>query len=159
MSDWFVLNAKDAQWVDGSFGKYCSFETDGERFPQMGFNLNVLAPGEPMTIYHREDGQEAFLVLDGECTLVVEGEERPLRRWDFFHCPPGVAHAIVGAGERPSLVLAVGSRLHGDGCVYLADQVARAHGAAPEADTANWDEAYASHRSDESAYQEGWLPE
>lgn len=158
MSDWFVVNARDAPWLDTSMGKFCSFEVDGERFAQMGFNLNVLAPGEPMAMYHREDGQEAFLVLDGECTLIVEGEERPLRRWDFFHCPPQVPHVIVGAGDRPSLVLAVGSRMNGRGVFYPADPVAQKHGAALAADTADPKEAYAGHTIEKAAYQEGWLP-
>ncbi|MDE3189783.1 MAG: cupin domain-containing protein [Acidobacteriota bacterium] len=158
MSGWFVVNARDADWLDTTMGKFCNFEPGGERFAQMGFNLNVLAPGEPMAMYHREDGQEGFLVLDGECTLVVEGQERPLVKWDFFHCPPRVAHVIVGAGERPALVLAVGSRMHGSGIVYPADPVARRHGAAPAADTSDPKEAYAGHRIEKARYQEGWLP-
>jgi glyoxylate utilization-related uncharacterized protein len=27
-------------------------------------------------------------VLYGEALLLVEGQERPLRQWDFVHCPP-----------------------------------------------------------------------
>ena len=158
MRDWFIVNARDAPWADTSMGAFCNFEVDGDRFRQMGFNLNVLAPGEPMSMYHREDGEEAFLVLEGACTLIVEGQERPLRKWDFFHCPPRVAHVIVGAGDRPALVLAVGSRMHGDGGAYLADPVAAAYGAAPAADTEDAREAYAGHRIEKTAYQEGWLP-
>ncbi len=158
MSDWFIVNARDAPWLDTTMGKFCSFEPDGERFAQMGFNLNVLAPGEPMAMYHREDGQEAFLVLDGECTLIVEGEERPLRRWDFFHCPPQVPHVIVGAGDRSSLVLAAGSRMNGRGVFYPADPVAQKHGAASAVDTAEPKEAYVGRTIEKAAYQEGWLP-
>jgi len=159
MSDWFVLNARDAQWYDTDLGTFCSFEADGERFGQLGFNLNVLDPGEPMAMYHREDGQEAFLLLDGECTLIVEGEERPLRKWDFFHCPPQVAHVIVGAGDGPSIVLAVGSRMHGRSVFYPAEPAALKHGAASAADTADPKEAYAGHTIEKASYQEGWLPE
>lgn len=159
MTDWFVVNARDAEWYDSDLGKYCAFEPKDERFGQMGFNLNVLAPGEPMAMYHREDGQEGFLVLDGECTLIVEGEERPLRRWDFFHCPPQVAHVIVGAGERPALVLAVGSRMHGRGLFYPAEPAAQKYAAAPAVGTADPKEAYAGHTIEKAAYQEGWLPE
>lgn len=56
------------------------------------------------------DDQEDFLVLAGEALAIVEGEEHPLRRWDFVHCPPGTSHVIIGAGEGPCLVLAVGAR-------------------------------------------------
>jgi uncharacterized cupin superfamily protein len=161
---WFVLNAKDARWLDGDLGKYTGFEgKDAAHFPQLGINLNVLNPGEPMTVYHRENAQEDFLVLAGECTLIVDGEERPLRRWDLFHCPAGVDHAIVGAGSGPSLVLAVGARTgsEDDGLVYPADPVAQKHRAGVAQETSNALEAYASVRPSFvwGAYKEGWLPE
>ena len=156
---WFVLNARDAEWVDCALGKYCGFEAKDDRFEQLGVNLNLLQPGEPMTMYHRENAQEDFLVLDGECLLIVEGEERRLRRWDLFHCPPGVAHAIVGAGDGPSLVLAVGARRgENDGLVYPADPVARKHGAGVAAETTSPKEAYAGVAFERGPYQEGWLP-
>ena len=104
---WFVLNAKDARWLDGELGKYTGFEGPDSRFPQLGININVLAPGEAMTMYHRENAQEDFLVVAGECVLIANGVERPLARWDLFHCPAGVDHAIVGAGSGPSIVVAV----------------------------------------------------
>ncbi len=155
---WFVLNARDARWLDGDLGAYCGFEAKDARFPQLGINLNVLEPGQPMTMYHRENAQEDFLVLVGECVLVVDGEERPLRQWDLFHCPPGVPHAIVGAGEGRSLVLAVGARTGGeDDLFYPADPTAQRHGAAPEADTADPKEAYARFSFRWGRYTEGWL--
>ena len=98
---WFVLNAREARWQDeGPLGVMCFFEGD-VAFPQLGINLNVLEPGQPMCMYHWEADQEDFLVLSGEALLIVEGEERPLRAWDFVHCPPGTKHVIVGAGEGP----------------------------------------------------------
>ena len=119
-------------------------------------------PGEPMTMYHREDAQEDFLVLAGECMLIVDGEERPLKRWDLFHCPAGVDHAIVGAGDGPSLVLAVGARTgdEDDGLVYPADPVAQKHGAGrrPRRRAARTRRTRGS-RSARPRYQEGWLPE
>ena len=106
---WFVLNAREARWRDyGPLGFSCSFE--GKRsFKQLGFNVNVLPRGASLGLYHRENRQEGFLVLAGECLLIVEGETRPLRAWDFFHCPGGTAHMIVGAGDEPAVVLGVGA--------------------------------------------------
>ena len=71
----------------------CSFESEyGEpavEFPQLGINVTVLEPGQA-TLYHAESSQEAFIVLSGECRLLVEDDERLLRPWDFFHtCPRG----------------------------------------------------------------------
>jgi uncharacterized cupin superfamily protein len=157
---WFVLNARDARWLEGELGKYCPFEGKEARFAQLGINVNVLAPGEPMTMYHRENAEEDFLVVAGECVLVVEGEERPLRPWDLFHCPPGVAHAIVGAGEGSAVVVAVGARTGQEdgGLVYPADPVAQRYGAGVETETSSPQEACARFSFDWRGYEDGWLP-
>ena len=106
---WFVLNAREARWLQRD-GKSASCEFEGEReFPQVGIFLRVLAPGAPIAMYHWEADQEDFLVLSGEALLIIEGEERPLRQWDFVHCPPETKHIIVGAGDGPCVVLAVGA--------------------------------------------------
>jgi len=159
---WFVLNLRDAEWkhADGR-GAVCLALDDFEdlrRPVQYGINPFVLMPGEPMSMYHWEGDQEAFLVLSGEAVLVVEGEERPLRAWDFFHSPPGTKHVIVGAGGGPCVVIAVGSRQH-DELGFPADEVARLHGAGVETDTTDGDVAYANVPPRErSPYREGWLP-
>jgi uncharacterized cupin superfamily protein len=157
---WFVLNARDARWLEGALGEYCGFEGPEARFAQLGINLNRLEPGEAMAMYHREDAQEDFLVLAGECMLVVEGEERPLRRWDLVHCPAGTAHVIVGAGEGPSLVLAVGARTGEEehGLVYPVDPAARRHGAGVATETTEPRDAYEGISFRWRAYEEGWLP-
>ena len=86
---WFVANARDSRWyyVEGR-GAFCDFEGEQE-FEQVGVNLQALMPGDAMAMYHWEADQEDFLVVAGEAVLIVEGEERPLRAWDFVHCPPG----------------------------------------------------------------------
>src|SRR4051812_34082149 len=112
---WFVLNARDATWYErGPRGRVCDFE-EGQLWEQLGVNLFVLGPGNPMSMYHWEADQEDFLVLHGEAILIAEGEERPLRTWDFVHCPRNMSHTIVGAGDGPCLVVAVGARQHQEG--------------------------------------------
>src|SRR5215204_563194 len=96
-----------------TFGSGCGFESQEFEFPQLGINLRVLEPGEPNGLYHSENQQEAFLVLSGECGLLVEGEERLLRPWDFFHSPAGTEHIVVGAGARPCVILMAGVLLAG----------------------------------------------
>lgn len=157
---WFVLNARESRWRDyGPLGVGCNFE--GKRpFKQLGINVNVLRPGEPLGLYHRENHQEAFLILRGECLLIVEGEERPLEAWDFFHCPAGTEHVIIGAGSDPAVVLAVGGRGGRKGLVYPAGPTALAHGAAVEKETTEYSEAYARlPASARVPYRDGWLPE
>ena len=137
---WFVLNARDARWRHAE-GRpaVCLFEGEPE-FPQVGINLNVLGPGEPMAMYHWEADQEDFLVLAGEALLIVEGEERPLRQWDFVHCPAGTKHVVVGAGSSPSVVLAIGARDRSTGPGwggYSVDEAAIRHGAGVEQETSD----------------------
>ena len=158
---WFVLNAKDARWLSGSFGAYCPWEGKNEaKFPQLGINLNVLEPGVPMAMYHRENEQEDFLVLAGECLAVVEGEERPLRPWDLLHCPAGTSHVVIGAGTGPALVLAVGGRADAEesGLVYPADPTAQELGAGVAEETKDPAVAYEGMQHEWGTYKEGWLP-
>jgi uncharacterized cupin superfamily protein len=108
---WFVVNVRDAEWwTSETLGSGCGFESREFWFPQLGINLSVLEPGEPNALYHSESQQEAFLVLFGECRLLVEGEERLLRPWDFFHSPAGTEHIFVGAGDGPCVILMAGAR-------------------------------------------------
>jgi uncharacterized cupin superfamily protein len=116
---------------------------DVHRFPQLGITLAVLEPGKPSTLYHFEANQEDFLVLGGECVLLVEGGERPLQAWDFVHCPPGTAHSFVGRGDRPCVLLAVGARTADKHTVYPDSDVARSHGAGAETETDSPHDAYA----------------
>jgi uncharacterized cupin superfamily protein len=159
---WFVLNAKNSRWyhADGR-PAFCDFEGDAE-FSQLGINVTVLGPGQPMAMYHWEADQEDFLVLSGEAVLIVEGEERPLRAWDFVHCPPNTKHVIVGAGDTPCVVLAVGARDKSvdnpDWGGYTIDEVALRHGAGVEQETNEPQEAYAGlTRRQPTSYRSEWL--
>jgi uncharacterized cupin superfamily protein len=158
---WFVVNAKDARWRDdGPLGKLTFFEGNEATFAQLGINVGVLEPGQPMAMYHYEHDQEGFLVAAGEALLIVEGEERPLRAWDFVHCPPGTRHVIVGAGNGPCAIVAVGSRTAGeDWGAYVVDEAALRHGAGVETETTKSAEAYARFPEGRfTRYQDGWLP-
>jgi uncharacterized cupin superfamily protein len=159
---WFVLNAREARWraAEGR-GAYSVLEGEPE-FSQVGIHLVALEPGDAMAMYHWEADQEDFLVLAGEALLIVEGEERPLRRWDFVHCPPETKHVIVGAGTATCLVLAVGARDRSTGPGwggYPVEEAALRHGAGVERETTDAEEAYARvPRRRPSRYREGWLP-
>lgn len=160
---WFVLNARDTRWrAAKGRGSYAIFEGE-EEFPQVGIHLVALGPGEPMTMYHWEADQEDFLLLAGEGLLIIEGEERPLRQWDFVHCPVGTNHAIVAAESSPCLVLAVGARERSVGPgwgAYTVDEAALRHNACVVEETSDAKKAYAALGPRKPvAYREGWLPE
>ncbi len=166
-SGWFVVNARDARWWARPGRQSISFtgKTEWEAdtfFPMLGVQLAVLEPGEPNSLYHWETETEAFLVLSGEALLIVEGQERPLRQWDFVHCPPKTKHVIIGAGDGPCVVLAMSSRQNqafGPYGEYVADEVARKHGASPPEtaqDVADADGPWSP--SEPARYRDGWLP-
>src|SRR5260370_36582161 len=111
MNEPFVMNVADAPAFGFSRGAtIIDFEADDTPWPDTGVNVQIMQPGQPNGRYHSEPVQEDFLVLQGECIVILEGEERPLRRWDFLHCPAGTEHIFVGAGDGPCAVLMIGPR-------------------------------------------------
>ena len=138
---WFVVNAREAAWLgQPDFGARCVFEAgtpvlrqrpdlEVRQFGQVGIALAVVTPGQPSGLYHAESEQEDFLVLAGECLLVIEDDERRLRAWDFLHCPPGTNHVFVGAGDVPCVILMVGHRSRARTIRYPRSDVALRHGA------------------------------
>ena len=163
---WFVVNARDARWIrrpgrgnNLPLTGWTEFEAE-TYFPQLGMALIRIEPGEPNAMYHWEADQEDFLVLAGEALLIVEGQERPVRQWDFVHCPPRTNHIFVGAGDGPCLILAVGAREHqtGDWGAYTVDEAALRHGAGVKVETSD-SSAYGEFaKSEPTRYREGWLP-
>ena len=142
---WYVLNATEAVWrALPGWGRAVNFEPEEPRFAEFGINVQVLEPGEPNCRYHAEDQQEDFLVLSGECLLIVEGEERRLGPWDFVHCPPGTEHIFVGAGNGPCVIFMAGARTNPRDTVYPRSEVALRHGAGVEAETTKSSEGYAA---------------
>jgi uncharacterized cupin superfamily protein len=163
---WFVMNAREAPWIDregrGAVSRFEGFENEAD-FSQLGINIRVLGPGEPMSMYHWEADQEDFLVISGEAMAIVEGEERPMRPWDLLHCPAETNHVIVGAGDGPCIIVAVGARDKSvdspDWGGYPVDEAALRHGAGVEKETSDAEEAYARFKDGEAArYRDGWLP-
>jgi uncharacterized cupin superfamily protein len=156
---WFVRNVRDMEWSERPGRGFVAEFLAGD--DQFDVNLFVLGPGEPMSMYHWESDQEGFLVLSGEALLIVEDEEHPLRQWDYFHCPAPVPHTIVGAGDRPSAILALGARDHQRGPDwggYPLSDVAMKHDASAEEETTDADVAYARFPDREPAeFREEWL--
>ena len=141
---WFVVNAAESVWVgNDKFGAATLFEDPANRFEQLGINIHVLQPGQPACHYHAETEQEDFLVLSGECTLLVDGKTLALSQWDLFHCPPGTNHVFVGAGDGPCAILMTGVRSKRGKVHYPRSRVALAHDAGVKKATSNPRESYA----------------
>ncbi len=165
---WFVVNARETRWFDNP-GRGASVPLTGYDeyeaetfFPMLGLSVRVVSPGEPTGVYHWETEQEDFLVLSGEGVAILEGQERPLRQWDFVHCPPGTKHAFAGAGDAPFVLLCASSRQFqkdGPWGVYVADETAARYGASSPEDTQE-NEVADTNFGDPvpTRYRHGWLP-
>jgi len=157
---WFVVNARDSRWVHhDELGSAVVFESHDHRFPHYGVNIQVLQPGQPNCMYHGEEAQEDFLVLWGECLVLIEDEERRLQQWDFVHCPSWTEHVFVGAGDGPCGILMIGARNAGDGLLYPVNELARSHDAGVEVETPDGDVAYARFSPVVEGPYRGDLPE
>lgn len=154
---WFVVNVSEGAWVTSpAFDSECVFEGPGALFKDVGVGLAVLAPGRSNGLYHREmHNQEDFLVLSGECLLLIEGEERALKAWDFVHCPPGTDHIFVGAGDGPCVIFMVGVRKD-DAIVYPRSELALRHGAGVEVEALSPKDAYAQYPRWQPGGAENW---
>lgn len=154
---WFVLNARDVSWTTSEErGQDTNFEGEQE-WTELGFRIQVIAPGQ-RGLYHGERGQEDFLVVSGECVLVIEGQERRLKPWDFVHCPPWTKHVFIGAGDEPCVIVMTGSRANGFEVVYAVSEVAGRYDASVLEETSKPRDAHARWGPERlSAYQEGWL--
>ena len=105
---WFVVNARELRWYESEGrGRFSNFGGDTV-FDQLGSGSRSSAGTADVDVW--ENDHEDLLVLSGEATLIREGLERPLRQWDFVHCPPYTEHTIVGGS---CVVLGVGSRERG----------------------------------------------
>lgn len=158
---WFVLNLGDSFAVHNEEKGPTVYPLEPREagFREFGVNVRVLSPGQPACLYHAENQQEGFFVLAGECTLLVEEQERPLRQWDYFHCPAGTRHVIVGAGDGPCAVLMIGAR-RGDEeeLLYPVSDLAAGYGASATKETANPEEAYADWPGEWKPVRLPWPP-
>jgi uncharacterized cupin superfamily protein len=155
---WFVLNLADARWMRSEVaGQWSDFEPP-ERFGGYGIGVHVLQPGQPNGKYHAENVQEDFLVLSGECILIVEDEKRHLKTWDFFHCAPGTHHIIVGAGDGPCAILMTGARGEGKKLHYPVSEVAGRYGASAPEETDAPPVAYSDWDGEFTPVRATWPP-
>jgi uncharacterized cupin superfamily protein len=156
---WFVVNAKDVRWQETSNFATSNLGGEGTDFAQVGIGIDYLGPGQPLSAHHWEADQEDFLVIAGSGSVVIEGEERPLRQWDFVHCPPGTAHTLVGG---PMVIVSVGARERSRQSpdawgMYVPDPLAAKYGASVEAETSDPRVAYADWERAAHAPYGGWL--
>jgi uncharacterized cupin superfamily protein len=159
MSDSFVLNIADATAIEHPVtGVTIDVAPPDAVFRDTGINVQVLSPGQPSCKYHSESVQEDFLVLGGECLLLLDGVERPLRAWDFVHCEPDAAHVFVGAGNGPCWILQIGARREGQTLHYPVNELAAQYGASSPEPTSEGRVAYSDWHHGATEVAAPWPP-
>jgi len=73
-----------------------------------GMNLIVLQSRQRGRIHSHDLQEEVYLVLEGELTLVVEGDEHTLGRGQLVRVPPHVRRQLVNRGTVRLMLLALG---------------------------------------------------
>ena len=73
MDEPLIINIADAPALSHSRrATLVKLEPDDVRWPDTGINVQVMQPGQPNCRYHSEPVQEDFLVLYGECILILD---------------------------------------------------------------------------------------
>ncbi|MBI5105262.1 MAG: cupin domain-containing protein [Solirubrobacterales bacterium] len=89
----------------------------GERFQTLrrelgvtafGINLITLQPRERGRIHAHERQEEVYVVLEGELTLGIEGEELGYAAGTAVRVPPAIRRQLVNRGPGRVVVLALG---------------------------------------------------
>ena len=98
---------------------FTSLDRDsGERFQTLrrelggssfGINFIMLQPGQRGRVHAHERQEEVYLVLGGELTLIVEGEEHLLGPDRAARVGPTVRRQLVNRGPEKVVMLAVGA--------------------------------------------------
>ena len=74
-----------------------------------GMNLVEIPPGERIPEHDEteRDQEEVFIVLDGTPTIVVDGEDHPMRAGTFVRLDPEPRRTVRNDGEAAAKVLIV----------------------------------------------------
>ncbi len=140
---WHILNAAECRWYKSEKFGWASDFAGEKKWEHLGAHIHIVQPGQPACHYHSEGDQEDFFVLSGEGKVIIEEEEIPLKQWDFVHCPPGVRHVFVGAGDGPCVILMMGTRSKEEEILYPRSEAAAKHGASVKDDTPDPKVSYA----------------
>jgi len=95
------------------------YDTTGARLAKgtaarkLGASIDVLAPGKRGCPYHFHYAQEEmFIVLEGEGTLRVAGEQLAVKAGDVVFIPPGpeYPHQFINTSDAPMKYISISTR-------------------------------------------------
>lgn len=74
-----------------------------------GINQMVLQPGQRSRIHRHKRQEEVYLVLEGQLSLIVEGEESTLSAGELIRVAPAIRRQLINRGPDRLLLLALGA--------------------------------------------------
>lgn len=95
-----------------------SLESDGELFRQIrrelglesfAVNLLTLRPRQRLRVHRHAHQEEAYIVLEGELTVIVEGDPRVLRPGEIAAVRPETKRQLTNPSGERVVVLAIGA--------------------------------------------------
>ena len=93
---------------------------------KLGYNITEIPPGATgFPMHNHRVNEELFFILEGSGEARFGDERLPLRKGDFFACPPGdqsAAHQIINTGSVPLRYLSVSTMIYPDICEYPDSQ-------------------------------------
>lgn len=73
-----------------------------------GINLLTLAPGRRLRVHLHEHQEEVYLVVEGELTLIVDGDPHVLGVGDLARVAPRARRQLTNPSSSRTVVLALG---------------------------------------------------
>ena len=99
----------------------CASLSDGTAARQLGCSVDIVPPGQRSCPYHLHHAQEEmFVILDGQGTLRVAGEQLPVKAGDVIFIPAGpeYPHHLLNTSDAPLKYLSISTRQRPELCEY-----------------------------------------
>jgi quercetin dioxygenase-like cupin family protein len=111
MADGYTIKHRDEfETMEGSGDATWRLARKALRESAFGFNLVEIAPGGQIP-EHDEAGSgqhELYVVLEGEATLRIGGEDHPAPAGTFASIEPPLSRTILNRSDRPLTALLIG---------------------------------------------------
>jgi uncharacterized cupin superfamily protein len=111
MADGYAIKHRDEfEAMEGSGDATWKLARKALGTSSFGFNLVELAPGGQIPEHDESaSGQtELYIVLEGEATLRIDGEDHPAPAGTFASFEPAVSRTILNRSEAPVTALLIG---------------------------------------------------
>ena len=110
MAGYTVKHIDDFEEMEGSGGATWRLARKTLGADAFGFNVVDIEPGGEIPAHDHtgDDQEEVFVILEGEGTIVADGDEHPARAGTFCRFAPKVSRTIRNSSDAPVRALLIG---------------------------------------------------